>query len=243
MPQLKGDERLPRYQRLADLLRQEIAEGARSPGDRVPSENELSEEYGLAPGTARQAVTQLVSEGVLERFHGKGTFVRKPRFDHALLRFFRFRELSGGGAGPQSRILSRKVDPLPEQAAKGLKQDAGSPAIHISRLRLFDGSPVLAEEIWLPLALFRSLQDLSDEQFGPLLYPLYERQCGQVVAYADEELTAEPAEAETAELLGISAGAPVIVIERLSHGFDETPLEWRRSWGRADQFHYHTRIR
>ena len=243
MPQLKGDERLPRYQRLADVLRQEISQGARSPGDRVPSENELSEQYGLAPGTARQAVAQLVAEGVLERFHGKGTYVRKPSFDHALLRFFRFRGLNREGSGPQSRILGREIAHLPDAPAEGLQIEAGTPAIHISRLRLFDDSPVLVEEIWLPLALFRPLLELPVEDFGPLLYPLYEDCCDQVIAYADEELTAEAAEQTTAELLGIAPGAPVIVIERLSHGFDDTALEWRRSWGRADQFHYHTRIR
>ncbi len=83
MATLRGDERLPRYQRVADQLRQEIADGVRRPGDRMPSENLLADQYALAPGTIRQAVTQLVSEGVLERFQGKGTCVRRPSFDQA----------------------------------------------------------------------------------------------------------------------------------------------------------------
>ena len=61
---LAGDDRIPIYQRLADVLRQSVIDGKIKPGDRVPSENVLAEDYGLAAGTVRKALDVLVSEGV-----------------------------------------------------------------------------------------------------------------------------------------------------------------------------------
>lgn len=64
--------------------------------------------------------------------------------------------------------------------------------------------------------------------------------CG---ARADEQLTVEVADASTARLLRMKKGSPVIVIERIARGYDNSPIEWRRSRGRADLFTYQTEIR
>lgn len=240
---LVGDQRLPLYQRLAEVLRQDVMQGMRRPGDRMPSETALCAEYGLAPGTVRQALSALVDDGLLERFHGRGTFVRRPSFDRSLFRFFRFRDASGEWRIPESRILKRTIEPAPSHIARQLHIQDGEPAIAMSRLRLLNDAPVLAEEIWLSKARFGAFLDLSERDIGSLLYPVYDAHCGQLVARAEETLTAEAARPEIARLLRIDAGMPVIVIDRLAKGFDDTPLEWRRSQGRADQFHYHTEIR
>jgi len=232
---LIGDDRLPLYQRLAAMLRREVVTGTRRPGDKMPSENALASEYALAPGTVRQALAALVDEGLLERFHGRGTFVRRPSFDQSLFRFFRFRGPSGEWSVPESRILKRNVEPAPNDAARALAIEEGSQAITISRLRLVDGEPVLAEEIWLPKPRFDGFLNLTEEEIGPLLYPAYDTHCGQLIARAEETLTAEAARPETARLLRIARDEPVIVIDRLAKGW--------RSRGRADQFHYHTEIR
>lgn len=240
---LIGDTRLPLYQRLAETLRHEVMEAKRCPGDRMPSENALAEDYGMAPGTVRQALAALVEEGLLERFHGRGTFVRRPNFDQSLFRFFRFRGSSGEWRVPESRILKRVIEPAPSHIARSLNIKDGAPTIAISRLRLLDDAPVLAEEIWLPRSRFEMFLALPENEIGPLLYPVYDSQCGQLIARAEETLTAEAARPETARLLRIRKDTPVIVIDRLAKGFDDTPLEWRRSRGRANQFHYHTEIR
>ncbi len=243
MATLRGDERLPRYQRVADQLRQEIADGHRRPGDQMPSENVLADQYSLAPGTIRQAVTQLVSEGVLERFQGKGTFVRRPNFDHSLFRFFRFLGRPGNNEVPEGRILDRSIEPAPEHVSLRLEFELNLPAIRLRRLRLLQQQPVLLEEIWLSQGDFQPILDIDEKELGPLLYPIYDELCGRTVANAEEQLTVESARRETAHILQIAEGEPVIVIERLAKGFDGTPLEWRRSIGRADQFRYQIEIR
>lgn len=243
MRSLAGDERMPRYQRLAEMLLQEIAAGRLKPGDRLASERDLALAYGVAPGTVRQAITKLVDDGLLERLHGRGTFVRRPNFDRSFFRFFRFRDAADQRAVPEGRILRREVEPAPSHVVRKLSMAEGSLAISMSRLRLIDDMPVLAEEIWLPREPFLPFLDIPVHEVGPLLYPVYDNVCGQLVARAEEALTAEAANPEMARLLRIEEGAPIITIERVARGYDDTPIEWRRSRGRADQFHYRIDIR
>ena len=68
----------PVYRQIADLLRAAIATGELQPGDQVPSEHELCAKYGVARGTARQAIMLLRNEGLIEAVHGLGCFVREP---------------------------------------------------------------------------------------------------------------------------------------------------------------------
>lgn len=242
MEALKGDYRLPRYQRLADQIRDEIVRGDRKPGDRLPSENILAKEYHLATGTVRKALSQLVDEGILERFHGKGTFVRRPQFDKSLFRFFRFRDPQGEVIVPESQILRRTREPIPSFIAGKLKVKEGEFAIHFQRLRLIKNQPVLLEEIWLPLPRFKELLKIDTSNLGPLLYPIYDSVCGQFVLWAEEELTVELPDSETAKTLRIDESEPIMVIDRLARGYDDVPLEWRRYRGPASNFHYRTEI-
>ena len=237
------DQRLPRYQRLRDDIAIRINRREWRPGDLIPSEAELAAQHGVAIGTVRKAIDQLVADGVLERQQGRGTFVRRARFNSSLFRFFRFQSESGERRIPQSRILSRKVVAAPSAVASALRVPVGEPVISLSRLRLIDGVPLLAEEIWLQKSRFEPVLGLRSEDFGDLLYPLYEERCGQVVVSADENLSVELATAMQARLLRLEEGAPLIVIERLAFDLEGHPIEWRRSRGPATRFRYHVEIR
>lgn len=240
---LTGDQRLPRYQRLADVLRNEIRDGTRKAGDKLPSENVIAEEYGLAPGTARKALAQLVEEGILERAQGRGTFVRRPSFDQSLFRFFRLRSKENDAVVPESKIRSRKVKTMPNHVARKLEQPVGTSGIQISRIRVIDGTPVLLEDIWLKERTFKAFLELDESEIGPLLYPIYDTHCGQIVASADEVLTVERASGDTTRFLKLTSGDPIVCVERLAKGLDGTPLEWRRSSGPASLFQYQIEIR
>lgn len=241
--QLSGDDRLPRYQRVAETIRDAVTRHEWRPGDRLPSELDLARRFQVAPGTVRQAITQLVDEGLLDRRHGKGTFIRKPSFESSLFRFFRFREEGGSRRIPESRILHRERRRAPSAIADALHLPPDANVISISRLRLLNEEPILAEEIWVPYDRFLGILDIPAEDLGPLLYPVYEQLCGEVVARAEESLTVEIAAEEHERLLHLEPSTPVIVIERLAYGYDGRPLEWRRSRGRADGFQYHVDIR
>jgi DNA-binding GntR family transcriptional regulator len=67
----------PQYRRIAAELRADIAAGTLRPGDALPSEAALMERYGVARGTARQALAELEGAGLIESVHGKGRYVRQ----------------------------------------------------------------------------------------------------------------------------------------------------------------------
>lgn len=243
MNQLSSDDRLPLYQRLRDQLAEQIANNRWRPGEAIPTEAALSSEYCLSTGTVRKAIDMLVAENILERQQGRGTFIRRPQFQSSLFRFFRFQTAAGERRVPESRILS--IEPLlaPSAVSRALGLMPDAPVIRMVRLRLLDAQPVLAEEIWLPRVQFQALLETELDRHGPLLYPIYEELCGQVVAYAEETLTAEAVSDVHARLLQIPASSPVVVIERLARNYAGQPLEWRRSRGHASHFRYSVEIR
>jgi GntR family transcriptional regulator len=160
-----------------------------------------------------------------------------------LFRFFRFQTLDGERQIPQSRILAIAPVTAPAEVARALGVATGEAVIHLQRLRLLEEQPVLAEDIWLPLARFKALLTVDLADHGPLLYPIYEELCGQIIASADETLTAELADSHHGQLLGIASGSPVVVVERLARNHAGQPLEWRRSRGHASHFRYSVEIR
>ena len=239
----KPDGRLPRYQQLRDDLVSRIAAGEWSVEEAIATEAELGQFYNVSTGTVRKAIDLLVVEGVVTRSQGKGTFIRRPRFDSSLFRFFRFKSRDGVPVRPTARVFNREVVKPDEEIRSTLGMKAAEKAIHLSRMRMIEGQAVLAEEIWLPRARFEPLAKLPLEDFEDLLYPLYERLCRQIVASATEILKVEQATTDDAALLGLKVGSPVIVVHRVASDFAGTPFEWRSTRGAATTFQYQVEIR
>ncbi|GGF25309.1 GntR family transcriptional regulator [Aliidongia dinghuensis] len=240
---MDSDHRLPLYQRLRDQIAGDITRHVWRPGAAIPTEAELAETHKVAVGTVRKAIDLLVAEGLVERAQGRGTYVRRPSFDSSLFRFFRFQGPDGTRRVPESRILARERLAGPPEVTRALAIADGAEVIRLTRLRLIDRRPVLAEEIWLPADRFAPLMALEPNAFGDLLYPLYETHCRTAVASARETLWVETMAAPVATLLEQPPGTPAVAIERLALGYDERPVEWRRTRGPADQFRYQIEIR
>ncbi|BBF69808.1 GntR family transcriptional regulator [Sphingomonas bisphenolicum] len=234
----KVDPRLPRYQQIRDDIAARIAKGEWRAGDAIATEAELSSSYGVAIGTVRRAVDELANDGLIERAHGRGMFVRRADFSTSLFRFFRLGTGDSRPVIPESRILSRSLEtPSVETRAKlglGRKDNA----VRMIRLRMDEGRVLLREEIWLSARLFGPILDMEVEQLMPLLYPAYEQHFGRIVARARERLRVETASPDIALDLGAATGAMVVRMERLAIDHADMPLEWRISHGLADQFVY-----
>ena len=237
------DDRLPRYQQIRDDLARRIAASEWLPEQAIPTEAELTDSYAVSTGTLRKAIDLLVAEGALTRSQGKGTFIRRPRFDSSLFRFFRFKSRSGEAVKPHALVLSRELALPDTEVRSALRLEAGQTAIHLSRLRLVDNAPVLAEDIWLPRDGFQAIETLQLDAFEDLLYPLYEKECRQVVASATETLRVESASAALGSLLQVAVASPLIRVHRVAFDFAGRPIEWRSTWGAADGFEYQIDIR
>ena len=159
MPDQSVDGRLPLYLQLRDLLAAQIRAQKWQPGQAIPSEAELSQTHQMAVGTVRRAIETLIAEGLVERTHGRGTFVRKARFDNSLFRFFRFESAEGQPLAPRSVIVGRKTIEAPRQVAEALHLKPHARVIELLRLRTVDDQPVLAENIYLCAQRFKALAD------------------------------------------------------------------------------------
>ena len=225
-----------RYAALAQALRHRIVAGEWPPGTALPAETHLASEHGVALGTLRRSLELLAEQGLIERQHGRGTFVRGGLAGATMLRFFRFG--SGDGEVPASRILARQTLPASPEVARRLEVSRGDTVLRVQRLRSLGGSPCLVEEIWLALPLFDALIELPTEQWGDLLYPLLAERCGVTVARATDEIGFAPLSAAQSGLLGLPAGHPGVTVTRQSHDLAGRCVELRTTRADAFAFHY-----
>ena len=225
-----------RYAALAAALRQRIVGGEWPPGTALPAETSLAGEHGVALGTLRRALELMAEQGLIERQHGKGTFVRGGLLGAPMLRFFRFG--AGDGEVPQSRILARQSVVASAEVARRLGIARGDPVLRLERLRSLGGQPRLLEEIWLVLPLFAELATLPLAEWGDLLYPLFAERCGVAVARATDEITFAPLTARQLRALELPPGHPGVAVTRQAYDLAGRCVELRVTQGDAFAFHY-----
>lgn len=209
-----------RYEQIASYLR-EVIEGA-SPGDRLPSDAELCEMFGVSRMTARQAVQLVAAEGLLERRRGAGTFVRARPVQRDLGSPLSFSEnMRARGMEPSSRTLNwGPVEPTDdEREALGL--DSDEMAYALERLRLADGTPMAIERVVMPTSLAEALG--GDFHSGSL-HEAFQK-VGRIPTESHAEVTAQHASKRHRELLGLPGSGIVICERRTIFDQDHLPLE------------------
>ncbi|KIS26154.1 hypothetical protein TV39_18210 [Arthrobacter sp. SPG23] len=234
------DQRLPLHARVKDDLIRRVRANEWGSTTPLPPESALAEEYGISVGTLRRVLAELAAEGLLERHQGRGTYVRRATFQHSLFRFFRMH--GGTGQTPGSRILARNTQDAPAEVAKALNVEESSPVLHLHRLRLWDDTPFLVEDIWLPLPQFQPIANIALDELGSLLYPEYESRIGLIIGSATEELSVTQAPGEQAALLNCQAGDPLVRINRIARTHTGDVAEYRESYGLASSFRYQVEI-
>lgn len=225
-----------RYAALAAALRARILAGEWSPGSAIPAEQHLAAEHGVALGTMRRALDLLAEQGLLERIHGRGTFVRQGLSGAPMLRFFRFG--AAGNEAPSSRILARETRPAPAEVARVLGCGPGEAALRLKRLRSVGKQPALVEEIWLPLPLFAPLAEGDPADWGDLLYPVFAERCGVHVHRAVDTIGFGSLAAAHARALRLPPGHPCARVQRQAFDLAGRCVEWRTTLGDANAFHY-----
>jgi GntR family transcriptional regulator len=232
-----------RYGWLAAGLRARITQGEWVPGTALPAEAALAKEHGVALGTLRQALALLVAEGLLERQHGRGTFVRAGLGGASMLRFFRFRQSDERATTPTSKILSRHVELAAGEVADALGQPAGASVLQLQRLRSICNQPCLLEQLTLPLPLFDALTQSDTAVWDDLLYPMYQRVCNVSIYRAEDSVSFGLLTAGQAALLQLDAGHPCAQVQRRAFDMHGQCVELRTTLGDAFAFQYTAQIR
>ncbi len=228
---------LPLYYQLAEWLKEQVQTGALSPGEQLPSERELGEQAGISRMTARQAVSYLVRQGVLEVKPGVGTFVVEPKLTHDPLHLLGFsNEIIGQGGAPSSRVLEQLLITPPAAIAKGLQLAPGATVVKIARLRLSQGIPLLLETVFLPAERCPGLEsmDLRDQSLYRLLAETY----GLYPVHTQQTLEATLANEYEARLFELARGVAMILLEGVTYGESDQPIEYFKAIYRGDRFKF-----
>lgn len=199
------------YLRIKDDLLDRVRTGLWRPGDTIPGELQLAEDFGCARATVHRALRELAEEGILERRRKTGTRVAYPKarslaFDIHLVED----EIRATGAAYQYRLLERTIAPLPGSEAAALDRNPGEEALHLRCLHFADRRPYQLEDRWIDIATVPEAVEEPFDTVGP--NPWLVRN----VPWTDAEHTilADLATGAVSEALGIPEGDPVLIVER-----------------------------
>ena len=218
------DSPIPYHFQIRDLLKQEIADGAYQ--EKVPSERELMERFSVSRTTIREAINHLVNDGILEKVHGKGTFIKRNKQVHEWLHAIHSLTdtVKQMGMKPGSKLLfSGVVDP-PASIASSMKSDR----LHlIKRLRTADGEPIAIESHYYMPELGASLEKYDLHNIT--IYEVLENDLGVIMYEAEQSITCKPLQNEDAEKLELEAGVNGLVVNRLIKDASGQPIEYYTS--------------
>lgn len=220
MIKMNKDSSVPLYQQLIEVIQSQISSGELKPGDRIPTEAELSKLYDISRITVRKAVELLEEEEVLIKKQGIGTFVIAKKLKRDSTRFMGFTEhcrLEGSVAGAQL-IVADLIDASVSYAEQ-LKLEEGEKIIRIIRLRTADNEPVMVEENYFPARFAYLLsEDLTKSLYKILANLDIYAASGQnriSICYADKE---------EAKYLGVPEGEALLLWKGLCLDNKGNPL-------------------
>lgn len=227
---------LPLYYRIKQDLLVAIDEGRLQPGDRVPSERELTERYGVSRMTARHALAILEQEGFLRRVQGKGSFVAPPKLEQTLLGLTSFtEEMRRRGLVPSTQVRAVEEVRAGDRVAEHLNALPDERVYMVERLRLASGDPMALERVYLPARLVHGLSELD---LTGSLYEILIQHYGIRLENAVQSLEAVLADPEEAAALHVPLGSPLLAMTRVSFAATGEPIEYVRSLYRADRYRF-----
>lgn len=225
------------HAKLRDALRSRILDGVLAPGDKLPSESEMTAAHGVSRITVRQALAALQAEGLIVKLHGKGAFVSHPRAAQSLNRLQGLGEaLAAGHQGVSSKRMAWRETRAPAAVARKLGLGAGEPVYHLRTLRFLDRQPLSVNNSYLLRSLGERLTRVDFSQRD--LIEIFEHEGGLRIGGAQLEVGAGLAGAADARLLQVAAGSAVLEVERLMHDVAGTPVHLEAAIYRADAFRY-----
>ncbi len=168
MPTLERSNPLPLYYQLKEVLKQQIRAGHLAPHTAIPSEPELVAQYHVSRATVRQALTELVHEGLLYRQHGRGTFVCEPRVQQRTISELSSftEEIRRRGKRPGGMLLVSELVRGSQMVREQLRLTDEEQVVRLERLRTADDAPVAYEIDYLPyprsVSVYQRAQEIAD---------------------------------------------------------------------------------
>ncbi len=229
----------PLWQQINAIVRSRLTEGMLA-GAQI-SDAALAAEFGVSRMTVRQALQPLVTEGILVRERGRGTFVASPPVLGQLSGIERFfEEWRLQGRSFRVDLLERVITPATSSVATALSVEEGENIGMLRRLRFVDERPIVVDTRYLPGAIDAQLSD--QELVEESIWLIIERRLGIPIDHADFEIHASPASDEEAELLGLTPGVPLLDRRLQIAAADGRPVIAGRSVYHPGSFVYRIRV-
>ena len=231
-----GESPQPLYLRVYRLIADEIASGSLGPGDRLPSERDLTERLGVSRATVRRALGELANDGLVEASAGRGSFVATGPLVEPPNALLSFTELGGRhGLQATARVLRLEAGPRPSRrpscsaSRRAPISWSSSGCACSTRCRSRSTSPGSRS---------RGCRGRSTTDFSTAsLYDALE-QSGHPPVRAAYTVEALPAPEREGALLGIRGGEPVLVAETTAYDPNDRLVELARTHYRADRYRF-----
>ncbi len=216
---------IPRYQEIARELRRQIDSGSYPTGYSLPSEAQLAERFGVAPGTVRQALGVLVDEGMLSARRGARKVVMRSSVSSRGFNEFRsFAQWAyGQGRTPGGLVVEQRWREPSENDVEALRLAEGDEVLQVLRVRTLDGEPILLERTRYTPQVGRKVAELRPD--SPSVTNQLRELFGIEFAAADHVFSAAAADDVDARHLRLAEGDPILRHLRLSRDRWGTPLE------------------
>jgi GntR family transcriptional regulator len=235
---------VPLYYQLAQMIRNLIEKGDLKPGDAFWTEQELSHIYGVSRTTVRTATRELAQEGLVVVKQGKRTYIARPKISRGFPGLTSFTEdMKKRGITPGSRLIAYNVLPPVPEVRDNLRLKKSEKAIQLKREMLADGEIIGFHIVYLPQEIWLRLQITPSFLNNRSLYRALEEKGGVHLAEADETIEVGFADQETAKILGLKKGQPILMMNRLAFDVNGSPVEYAINIYRADRYKYEIRHR
>jgi GntR family transcriptional regulator len=233
---------VPMYRQLGARIIEAIEQRGLGPGDLLPGEHRLCEEFGVSRTVVRQALAQLEHQGVIERVKGKGTFIAHQKTPESLVHTLAglYEEVAARGGHVHSEVRRQEFEPADEEIAEQLHVPVGARVLVIERLRFVDGEPWSLSTTWLPEAIgvHAETADLRDRSLYGLL-----AEHGIRAVEGVRSAEAAIADETHGRLLRVGVGQPLLVLRSVSMDEGGTPIEVFVAYHRGDRSRFEFQLR
>jgi GntR family transcriptional regulator len=235
------DNPMPLHTQIREDLRGQITRGVFAPRQRLDSESQLMQRYGVSRITVRQALQTLEQQGLIIKVAGKGSFVAPERPSQDLTRLQGLAEaMAPQGHEIRNRVLAVRHESADTPVAQRLGLALGEPVVHLRRVRLVDGVALSLDLTWLPGA--EGARIARGDLVRRDVFVMLEQDLGLTLGHADLSIDAVAADAEVAADLGVEPGEALLRIERLTHTAHGRPIDWETLYCRADRYRWRLRL-
>lgn len=233
---------MPLYRTIAQHIKSEIQAGNFIEGETIPTEKSLSEQFDASRVTVRQAIDLLVTEGMLHKVQGSGTYVKEQaKVEHNIYELVSFtEEMTNLDKQPENKILNFQMIQSDARIQRKLQLDSNAPVYYIRRQRFIDDIPYVVEDTYMPVHLF---PDLTYQVMVTSKYDYIENQKGFQIKESFQEVLPILPDSEIAELLNTTEQQPILKVKSYSVLSDDIPFEYSEVYFKSDEYRFTVRAR